>query len=82
VPETTIREAKMAGQEGMGEKMKGAAKEAMGKVTGDENKEREGEHQQMKAQKSQEADRAEDKAAEKRRDEAAHEDSQRTLGDR
>jgi hypothetical protein len=36
----------------------------------------------MKAQKSQEADRAEDKAAEKRRDEAAHEDTQRTLGDR
>lgn len=68
----------MSDQDGMGEKMKGTAKEAMGKMTGDESKEREGEHQQMKAQKSQEADRAEEEAAAKRRDEASHEDQQRT----
>jgi uncharacterized protein YjbJ (UPF0337 family) len=60
----------------MGEKLKGTAKEALGKVTGDESKEREGEHQQMKAQKSQEADRAEETAAAKRREEAGHEDRQ------
>jgi hypothetical protein len=36
----------------MGEKMKGVAKETMGKVTGDDDQVREGEAQQKKAQKA------------------------------
>jgi uncharacterized protein YjbJ (UPF0337 family) len=63
--------------EGTGEKMKGVAKEGLGKVTGDDDKVREGEQQQKKAQKSEEADRAAAEAEQKRMEEAGHEGEQR-----
>jgi len=50
----------------MGDKIKGVAKEAGGKITGDDSMEREGEAQQKKAQKQDEAERLEDAAAEKK----------------
>lgn len=56
----------------MGEKAAGMGKEALGKMTGDTDKEREGEHQQQKGQKADEADRLEDAAADKRQEEAGH----------
>jgi uncharacterized protein YjbJ (UPF0337 family) len=56
----------------MGDKIKGVGKEAMGKVTGDEDTEREGEAQQKKAQKAEEAERLEQEAATKRNQEAGH----------
>jgi uncharacterized protein YjbJ (UPF0337 family) len=57
---------------GTGEKLKGAAKEAYGDVTGQEDKEREGEQQQKKAQKAEEARRAEDEADRKRSEASGH----------
>lgn len=56
----------------MGDKVKGVGKEAVGKVTGDDDKEREGEAQQKKAQKAEEADRLEQEAQQKRNQEAGH----------
>ena len=56
----------------MGDKLKGVGKEAMGKVTGNEDTEREGEAQQKKAQKADEAERLEEEAEHKRRQEAGH----------
>jgi uncharacterized protein YjbJ (UPF0337 family) len=61
----------------MGEKMKGVAKETMGKVTGDDDQAREGEQQQKKAQKSDEADRAQAEADRKTQEAAGHEGEQR-----
>ena len=56
----------------MGDKAKGLGKEALGKVTGDEDKEREGEAQQKKGQRGEEAERLEEEAAHKRRQQAGH----------
>jgi uncharacterized protein YjbJ (UPF0337 family) len=61
----------------MGEKIKGVAKESMGKVTGDDDQVREGEAQQRKAQKSDEADRAQAEADRKTQEAAGHEGEQR-----
>jgi uncharacterized protein YjbJ (UPF0337 family) len=61
---------------GMGEKLKGTAKEATGKMTGDENLEREGEAQQKKAQKADEAARLEEEAQQKRNQQKGHEGEQ------
>jgi uncharacterized protein YjbJ (UPF0337 family) len=63
--------------ENMGEKMKGVAKEGMGKVTGDDDKVREGEAQQKKAQKHDEADRAQAEADRKTQEAAGQEGEQR-----
>jgi uncharacterized protein YjbJ (UPF0337 family) len=60
------------GDQGMADKAKGLAKEAMGKLTGDEDTEREGEHQQAKGQKQDEAARAEEEAARRRQEAAGH----------
>lgn len=55
-----------------GEKLKGMGKEVLGKVTGDDETVREGEAQQKKAQKAEEADRLEDEAQHKRNQAAGH----------
>lgn len=68
-------------QPGMAEKFKGVAKEAAGKVTGDDELTREGEAQQKKAQKADEAERLEQEAAHKRQQEAGHEGQQRSQQD-
>lgn len=60
----------MSDGDNVGEKIKGVAKETAGKVTGDDETVREGEAQQKKAQKSDEADRLEAEAEQKRREEA------------
>jgi uncharacterized protein YjbJ (UPF0337 family) len=60
-----------------GEKMKGVAKETMGKVTGDDDQVREGEQQQKKAQKGDEAERAQAEADRKTQEAAGHEGEQR-----
>lgn len=69
----------MAGQgdePGMGEKIKGTVKETAGKVTGNEDTEREGEAQQKRAQKSDEASRHEEEAERKRAEQAGHKGDQ------
>jgi uncharacterized protein YjbJ (UPF0337 family) len=58
--------------EEMTEKVKGTAKEAVGKTTGSDELAKEGEAQQKKAQKSQEADRLEQEAAQKKQQAAGH----------
>lgn len=58
---------------GMGEKVKGVTKEAVGDMTGKEDMEREGEQQQKKAQKADEARRHEEEAERKRAEETGHE---------
>lgn len=65
----------------MGEKLKGVAKEAAGKVAGDEDLTREGEAQQKKAQKAEEAERLEEEAEHKRQQEAGYEGEQRSRED-
>jgi uncharacterized protein YjbJ (UPF0337 family) len=62
--------------ETIGEKFKGVAKEATGKLTGDKDRQKEGEAQQAKAQKKDEAEEAELKAAEKRQQAAGHKGEQ------
>ncbi len=57
---------------GMGEKVAGVAKEAAGKATGQDDLEHEGEAQQKKAQKADEAQRLEDEAEQKRAEQAGH----------
>jgi uncharacterized protein YjbJ (UPF0337 family) len=52
--------------ESTGEKLKGVAKETVGDAVGDDDMKHEGEAQQKKAQKSDEAERLEQEAAEKR----------------
>lgn len=54
------------------EKAKGLAKEAVGKLSGDERRTREGEAQQAKAQKRDEAEEAELQAQQKRQQAAGH----------
>jgi uncharacterized protein YjbJ (UPF0337 family) len=61
---------------GMGEKIKGTAKEAAGKLMGDEDTEREGEAQQKRAQKSDEAARHEEEAERKRAEQAGYKGEQ------
>jgi uncharacterized protein YjbJ (UPF0337 family) len=63
--------------EGTGEKMKGVAKEAAGKVTGSDDMKHEGEQQQKKAQKDDEASRLADEAQRKQQEAAGHEGQQR-----
>lgn len=60
-----------------GEKMKGVAKEAAGKVTGSDEMKHEGEQQQKKAQKDDEASRLEAEAQAKKQQAAGHEGQQR-----
>jgi uncharacterized protein YjbJ (UPF0337 family) len=62
----------MSDEAGTGEKAKGVAKEAAGKLTGDQDKERAGEAQQKKAQKAEEADRAQAEAKQREREAAGH----------
>jgi uncharacterized protein YjbJ (UPF0337 family) len=59
------------------EKMKGVAKEAAGKATGDDDVKHEGEQQQKKAQKDDEAARLEAEAQAKKQEAAGHEGQQR-----
>ena len=61
---------------GMGEKLTGTAKEAAGKMTGNEDLEREGEAQQKKAQKADEAARLEEEAQHKRNQQKGHKGEQ------
>ena len=61
---------------GMGEKIKGTVKEATGKMTGDEEKEREGEAQQKRAQASDEASRHDEEADRKRAEASGHKGEQ------
>lgn len=61
---------------GVGEKLKGLSKEAAGKTVGDDDMEREGEAQQKKAQKADEAARHEEEAQKKRAEQAGHEGEQ------
>jgi uncharacterized protein YjbJ (UPF0337 family) len=58
--------------ENIGDKAKGVAKEAMGKLTDDEKRKKEGEAQQAKAQKRDEAEEAELEAQRKRQEAAGH----------
>ncbi len=57
---------------GVGEKLKGISKEAAGKTVGDDDMKHEGEAQQKKAQKADEAARAEEEAERKRAEQAGH----------
>ncbi len=59
------------------ENLKGTAKEAIGKATGSDELAKEGEAQQKKAQKSEEAERLEQEAAEKKVEAAGHAGEQR-----
>ena len=59
--------------ETIAEKLKGVAKEATGKLTGDQKRRKEGEAQQAKAQKRDEAEQAELEAQRKRQQAAGHE---------
>lgn len=62
--------------ENIGEKLKGVAKEAAGKLTGDKERQKEGEAQQAKAQKKDEAEEAELQAQQKRQEAAGHKGEQ------
>lgn len=66
----------MSDGDNIGEKIKGVAKETVGKVTGDDDTVREGEAQQAKAQKADEAERLEAEANQKRREQAGHKGEQ------
>ena len=70
----------MSDQEGFADKAKGMAKEAAGKVTGDDSREREGQAEQMKGQKEDEAQRAEAEAKKKRQEQAGYEGQARKEG--
>lgn len=62
--------------ENTGEKVKGLAKESLGKVTGDEDKIKEGEAQQKKAQKTDEAERLAAEAEQKEAEAAGYKGEQ------
>jgi uncharacterized protein YjbJ (UPF0337 family) len=62
----------MSSDDGMGEKLKGVAKEATGRAIGDEDLQREGEAQQKKAHDAAEAQRLEEEARAKRAEAADH----------
>jgi uncharacterized protein YjbJ (UPF0337 family) len=66
----------MGDDENVFEKAKGTAKEAGGKLTGSDELAKEGEAQQKRAQKADEAERLEQEAANKRQAEAGHEGEQ------
>jgi uncharacterized protein YjbJ (UPF0337 family) len=68
----------MANDEGLGEKLKGVAKEATGRAVGDHDLQREGEAQQKKAHDAAEAQRLEEEAAAKRAEAADHEVEQQS----
>jgi uncharacterized protein YjbJ (UPF0337 family) len=59
------------------EKMKGVAKETVGKVTGQDDMQAAGEQQQKKAQKNEEAERLQQEAERKQQQAAGHEGEQR-----
>lgn len=63
--------------ESVTEKVKGTAKEVAGKSTGSDELAREGQQQQKKAQKEEEAERLEQKARQKEQEAAGHEGQQR-----
>lgn len=65
----------------MEEKAKGVAKEAVGKVTGDEDTVKEGEAQQKRAQSEDEAERLEEQAAEKKAQATGHKGEQKKRED-
>jgi uncharacterized protein YjbJ (UPF0337 family) len=62
--------------ESTGEKLKGVAKETVGDAVGNDDMKHEGEAQQKKAQKSDEAERLEQEAAEKRAEAAGKQGEQ------
>jgi uncharacterized protein YjbJ (UPF0337 family) len=62
----------VASDDGIGEKLKGVAKEATGRAVGDHDLQREGEAQQKKAHDAAEANRLEEEAAAKRAEAADH----------
>jgi uncharacterized protein YjbJ (UPF0337 family) len=66
-----------AGAKGVVEDIKGKAKQAAGAVTGNEDKEREGEAQQRKADADRDVAKAEADAERARAESEAHEASQR-----
>lgn len=65
------------GDETVTEKVKGTAKEVAGKTTGSDELAREGEAQQKKAQKEEEAERLEAQAAQKEQQAAGHKGQQK-----
>jgi uncharacterized protein YjbJ (UPF0337 family) len=66
-----------AGAKGVVEEVKGRAKEALGDLTGDEEKQREGKAQQEKADAQREVARKEAEAEKARAEAEAHEAQQR-----
>ncbi len=60
------------------ENVKGTAKEAVGKAVGSDELAKEGEAQQKKAQKMEEAERLEREATEKKREAAGHAAAERS----
>ncbi|MEX1162534.1 MAG: hypothetical protein WEB03_03040 [Nitriliruptor sp.] len=64
-----------------GEKLKGVAKETVGKMTDKDDLQAEGEQQQQKAQKNEEAERLEQEAEHKKHQAAGHEGEQRKRQD-
>ena len=63
------------------EKIKGTAKEAAGKLAGKDDTVAEGEQQQKKAQKDEEAKRLEDEAQRRRAESAGHKAQERRESD-
>lgn len=63
------------------EKLKGTAKEAVGKLTGQGSAVKEGEQQQKKAQKEEEAERLESEAQRRRSQAAGHKSQERRSGE-
>ena len=66
----------MSDGDNVGEKMKGVAKEAAGKATGKDDLQQEGEQQQKKGQKQDEAERLDAEAQQKRDEAAGHKGAQ------
>lgn len=63
------------------EKLKGGAKEAVGKLTGRDDVAEEGKQQQKKAQRQEEAERLESEAARRRSQAAGHKGQERRSGE-
>lgn len=63
------------------EKLKGTAKEAVGKLAGKDDAVQEGEQQQKKAQKQEEAERLEAEAQQRRSQAAGHKSQERRSGE-
>lgn len=62
----------------VGEKLKGTVKEGVGQLTGDEDREKEGQAQQEKARKSEEANAKEAEAAAARNEAQGHKGEQKS----